>query len=322
MNQETTDAKALHDQRAFSYARIREYRQKFIDPATGKLDLKYVHERACPVCGETKTTALFDKSGGTYVKCQACTMVYTNPVFTEDALKTYYRDLDTGQGEIVVNESAFYREIYQRGLQAISKYQQKSTLLDLGCSTGFFLDLAKGAGWTTSGIELGTAEAEVAKQKGHIVYTEPIEQLKFEQPFDVITLWDVFEHIPDGKAFLRTLGSRLNTGGLVFMQIPSSDALAAKVLRKECHMFDGLEHTNLYNPSTIKQIAGACGFEVVDLQSVISEIAVLNNYLSYEDPYFGASRYDNHAGLLGVIGEDVLHQNLLGYKLQVVLKKS
>ncbi|MFA5935776.1 MAG: class I SAM-dependent methyltransferase [Patescibacteria group bacterium] len=321
MKEESTNAKELHEKRAFSYTRVQEYHNQFIDPTTGAFDQKYLRTRACPVCAETADVVLFKKSGGTYVKCRTCSMVYTNPVFTDEALKIYYTNLDTGQGDIVADENDFYREIYQKGLQAISGIKSGGTLLDIGCSTGAFLDLAKNAGWTTSGIELGTGEADVAAKKGHAIFTEPIEQVAFEQPFDVMTLWDVFEHIPDGNAFLRTVRSKLRDDGVLFMQIPNSGALAAKVLRDACRMFDGLEHTNLYNPSTIRRMAEACGFKVVDLKSVISEVAVLNNYLSYEDPYFGESSYDNRAGLLGIIDEKLLHEHFFGYKLQVVLQK-
>ena len=85
-------------------------------------------------------------------------------------------------------------------------------------------------------------------------------------------------------------------------------------------MFDGLEHVNLYNRSTIEKIADSCGLEVLSMSSVISEIGVINNYLSYEDPYFGGST--NTREVPGLINEEEMHKTLQGYKLQVVLGAS
>jgi len=321
MSNKSKDAALLHSERQFSYTLIDDYHSQFLDKKTGFFSEKYVSYRKCPVCGADDTVKILDKSGGTYVKCRACTMVYTNPGFTESALIEYYQKLDTKQGEIVSNESDFYTEIYTGGLMCIEEKQHTGSILDMGCSTGFFLDIAKTRGWRTAGIELGIKEAEECKTKGHKLYTSILEELVFDEGFDAITLWDVFEHLLDGKKYLRLLGDALNPNGLIFLQIPNSGALASKVMRASCRMFDGLEHVSLYNPKTIHMLADLSGFEVISMRTVISEVAVVNNYLSYDDPYFGKSDYDNFSGILNVLTEKIIHDSLLGYKIQVILRK-
>jgi len=321
MQTESRDAKKLHAERAHSYASVEEQHRKYIDPKSERIWSHFVENRRCPVCDSEKSLHVLDKRGGTYVKCSECTMVYTNPVATDEALKKYYGELDTKQGEIVQNESPFYKEIYSMGLAAIGRFKKSGALLDIGCSTGFFLDIARAQKWDTYGVEPGAIEAEECRKKGHTLFVDTLENIQFDRTFSAITLWDVFEHIPHGKRCLDLLGNIIEPGGIVFMQIPNSDALAARMMRERCNMFDGLEHTNLYNPQTIKLITEARGFKIVEMKSVISEIAVMNNYLSYEDPYFGESRYDTVAGLLGLLDDAFIHTNLLGYKLQVVLQR-
>ena len=189
-------------------------------------------------------------------------------------------------------------------------------LLDVGCSTGFFLDIARSSGWDTFGIEPGHNERAEARRKGHQVFDEGIDQIKTDQRFDVITLWDVFEHIPEPCEFLESIRQLLTPTGIIYMQIPNSSGLAPRVLHERCNMFDGLEHCNLYNPQTIRNVLESNGFSVLAMESVISEMAVLVNYLDYEDPYFGNRLLDG--SLLNVISEDEIHNNLLGYKLQLV----
>ena len=76
----------------------------------------------------------------------------------------------------------------------------------------------------------------------------------------------------------------------------------------------------MYNAKTLNSVIEACDYEMLQLSSVISEIAVMNNYFSYEDPYFGQTIYGEN--LLDCIDADFIHENLLGYKLQCVVKKS
>jgi SAM-dependent methyltransferase len=320
MERESRNARALHEGRKFSYDRVSAYRARFIDPDTGHFYPHLVRDRVCPVCGGGDHAVAFVKDGGTTVKCLGCTMVFLNPCFTDEALADYYKNLDTGQADITARESDFYREIYALGLTLLGERRAPpGTLLDVGCSSGFLLDNARARGWTTLGIELGLSEAALAKERGHEVYTKPLEQVELERPVDAITMWDVFEHVPDGRSLWKAIDRSLSRGGVVFMQIPNSDSLAARVMREHSRMHDGLEHVNLYNPHTIRLLADSVGYDVVAMRSVISEASVLQNFLHYEDGYFGSSTFDTK--VLGLLDERTIHEHLLGYKLQVVLAR-
>ncbi len=320
MEGESRNARTLHQGRKFSYDRVSAYRARFIDPATGRFYDRLLRTRDCPVCGGSDHVEAFTKDGGTTVRCMTCSMVFLNPCFTDEALAEYYRDLDTGQADITALESDFYRAIYGRGLDLIEGHRRGGAVLDIGCSSGFFLDLARARGWSTVGIELGLAEAELARAKGHQIHTRPIEELALGRKLDAISMWDVFEHIPDGRRFWSVLDANLAPGGVVFLQIPNSDSLAARIMREHSRMHDCLEHVNLYSPATIRRFADSVGYTVAAMQSVISEASVLNNYLHYEDPYFGSSAHGTT--LLDLIDEPTLHAHLLGYKLQIVLARA
>ena len=308
--------KTLHQQRKKLWDASMANHEKYIDRETGLFKQEFVEKRGCPVCGAEEYLEIFNKEGGTYVKCPTCQMVYLNPVLKDEFLNEYYTNNHDVQAEIVESDNDFYRKIYTLGLDQIAKNTPAGKILDMGCSSGGFLDVAKEKGWETYGVELNAKEAQHASKK-HTVYNELIQNISFETKFDVITLWDVFEHLKNGKYYLDFLQKLLNPKGVIFLQIPSSDSLAAKILQEKCNMFDGLEHVNLYNRSTIEKIADSCGLEVLSMSSVISEIGVINNYLSYEDPYFGGST--NTREVPGLINEEEMHKTLQGYKLQVVL---
>lgn len=311
----------LHDIRKEMWDASIANHVKYLDPKTGVFNEKYTEFRCCPVCEKNNAIKIFDKEGGIYVKCIDCSMVYLNPVFTDEALKIYYQTNHSVQSEIVETDpDGFYISIYNQGLDSILKEKKSSaTILDIGCSSGFFLDQAKLRTIDTYGVELNKSEYKQAKDKGHIAYNQLLEHIDFERKFDVISMWDVFEHLKDGHSYLDQMKQLLTEDGIIFLQIPSSDSLAAKVLQKHCNMFDGLEHVNLYGEKTISILAQKCGLEIASIKTVISEIGVINNYLNYEDPYSG--RTDNKTYIPNIIDEQEVHDKLLGYKLQIVLKK-
>lgn len=312
-------AKKLHEGRKFMYEEGEKYNNQFIDPETGLYKENLMESRICPVCNSDKHREIFFKKGGRYVACQKCGMIFLNPVFTDAALTEFYSGNLATQAGVVANESEFYEKIYSKGLTTILKYMQAGTILDIGCSSGFFLDLAKSSGWRTVGVELNKGEALIAQTK-HEVYVDSIFSLNLDKKFDVITMWDVFEHIKNGNKMLQLLSEKyLNDNGVIFLQIPNGRSLAARVLQEKCKMFDGIEHTNLYDHETIKTIANSNGFGILHLETVISEIPIIANYLDYQDSYFGEASHNNK--ILGLIDEETLHKNLLGYKMQVVLRK-
>lgn len=312
--------KELHQERKKLWDASIANHEPYIDKNTGLFDLKWVEYRKCPVCKQDNYIKIFEKEGGEYVKCLECSMVYSNPIFTADALTDYYKNNHTNQAELVQSDNRFYLNLYNKGLDSIEKITQTNNILDIGCSSGIFLDTAKKRDWSTNGIELNKKEFEYTKAKGHTAYNDLLQNLSLDKKFSAITMWDVFEHIGEGESNLNDMKSVLTDDGVIFLQIPSADSLAAKILQEKCNMFDGLEHVNLYGVKTITKLAKKCGLKVLHLESVISEIGVLNNYLNYEHPYFGTTT--NKEYIPNLIDEEALHQKLLGYKLQIVLGKA
>ena len=312
--------KEIHQERLKMHHANVEKRKLYFDEGGSSFRKELLEERSCPACKENHEEFLFFKDGGRHVRCEVCEMIYLNPVFKDEYLENHYRNNHDCQSEIVSNDSEFYTNIYSKGLRSIESVAVKGNILDIGCSAGGFLDIAKKNEWQTFGVELNEKEAAYGVSKGHKIYNDLLSNVKLDTKMDAITLWDVFEHLKDGEAYLNEMKPLLSDNGVIFLQIPSADSLAAKMLQEKCNMFDGIEHVNLYSFKAVEKLVKKCGFSIESFETVISEIGVMNNYLSYQDPYFGDSTQTSIL-ISQPLDEAWIHKNKLGYKMQLVLKK-
>lgn len=293
--------------------------KRYLNKKTGLIKKKFLENRNCPSCGNRKKKILLNKNGGTYVVCKNCEMIYINPVFKDKDLENHYRNNHSVRSEISLLDKKFFDYTYTKGFDLAAKtFKIPGTVLDVGCSAGMFLDLAKKKNWETYGLELNASEAEIAKTKGHNVQEEKLENASFDQKFDIIFFWDVFEHIKNGNECLNICKKLLKKNGIIFLQCPSRDSIALKILQKNCNMLDGLEHVNLYGYKSLKVLCKRSNFKLIDYETIISEIGVLNNFLDFNDPYLGKTK--NTIKLFDLIDEELMHKKKLGYKFQACLR--
>jgi SAM-dependent methyltransferase len=93
-------------------------------------------------------------------------------------------------------------------------------ILDVGCGAGDFMGVAKQFGYSAEGIDISEASAEICRSRGHDARSGNFLTAEFSGPFDLITMWDVVEHLRDPAAFLDRARSLLSKRGVVFAKIP------------------------------------------------------------------------------------------------------
>jgi SAM-dependent methyltransferase len=119
---------------------------------------------------------------------------------------------------------------YNRALDCLERVAGTRTLLDIGCGAGVFLSIAKKRGWTVSGVELSPRLASVCRNKLDV----PVTNGRFEDiqlpanTFDIITLWDVIEHVIDPVGCMRKARHLLRPGGILVFCTPDENSLLAR----------------------------------------------------------------------------------------------
>lgn len=140
-------------------------------------------------------------------------------------------------------------------------------ILDIGCASGFFLQHAKEANWDIAGIEpsevLYTKAREVLGPTAEIQCTTlQLSHLPLLS-FDVVTLWDVLEHVPNPVDFLRLAGSFLKAGGYLFANVPNLDSIQARILGRKWPLLLP-EHLNYFKSNSLQMCGKKAGLRWVE----------------------------------------------------------
>ena len=224
-------------------------------------------EIVCPLCSKTEIKYFCQKKGFNIYKCQNCKLLFVYPV--PKSIEVYNDDYFSGaeKGFGYVDYDADKEPMvptFEKYLDIIAKLGYKSgNLLDIGAATGFFMKIAEDKGFETVGIEISNFAAEKGREKGLKVITGDLLSHRFpEKNFDVITMFDVIEHVPDPKALIKEASRVLKNGGLLVINTPDAESLWAKVLGKRWQLIMPPEHVNYFSPKNLGDYLSKNGFSV------------------------------------------------------------
>lgn len=200
---------------------------------------------------------------GPVVKCQNCGLVYINPRPNSSDVVHDYQDV---VDELYVEEREGRVLTFRRHLRPLERIvgpPDGKRLLDVGCHIGVFVDVAQQSGWDAWGVEPSFWAAEQAQAQGLKVVNGTLATAGFEDnSFDVITLWDVIEHVPDPKGELGQVHRLLKAGCTVIIHTIDIESLFARIMG---HRWPWLMEMHLYyfSPRTLRRMLEEVGFEVI-----------------------------------------------------------
>lgn len=198
------------------------------------------------------------------VRCRRCGLVYANPRPEATALLNAY--------EAVVDETYLEERdgrvlTFRRHLEPLERLTGPANgrrILDVGCHVGIFLEIATERGWDAWGVEPSRWAAEQARRRGLNVITGTLAHANFPDGFfDLVTLWDVIEHLSDPRAELVEVHRVLKPGGLVCLHTMDIESPFARLLG---HRWPWLMEMHLYyfSRSTLAALLTRTGFEVIE----------------------------------------------------------
>ncbi len=222
------------------------------------------------------------------VECRHCSHVYANPRWDGDELLAAYQAVED---ETYIIERAARRKTFERRLKALERFTDETggrQLLDVGAYIGVFVEVAQEAGWDACGVEPSDWAYETARNNGLPVLKGDLDTPSLKnRRFDVITLWDVIEHVGDPAAELAKSHRLLKPGGLIAVHTMDIDSLLARLMGRRWPWLMDM-HIHYFRRRTLVQMLEKSGFDVIwsgaegrylSLRYLASRIEALNRPL-------------------------------------------
>jgi len=226
-------------------------------------------EICCSVCGNKdpeKFKVKYEKENFAVVTCNTCSFHFIPPYYRKKIEYTQYKNADVTAAVRAGNNWVKIQR-HKLRFKFIQKFIKSGKLFDLGAGWGHFMLAGKELGYDVYGVEISEQPYlycvnDLKLPVDHIDFFEMDEAKKF----DVITMWDVLEHIDKANDFLAKCSKLTKPDGYLFLQVPQIDSYFAKKHKDNWKMM-GLDHVNYFGKDTITKILAHNGYEVVKIKS-------------------------------------------------------
>jgi SAM-dependent methyltransferase len=234
----------------------------------------FVEIERCMLCGGAERDERFRDDGFRVVGCRGCGLVYVTPRLRPDVLPAVYDEgywssdapKDRGYADYRL-AAPLYLRTFRRRYRLLRRWLgerlgEPGRALDVGCAAGFFLTVLRENGWDASGVELSPAIARQAIEvhgEARVFVGDLASAPWPEQSFDLITMWDVVEHVPEPLPFLERARALLRPGGRLVLETQNVASRFARLLGRKWQHYKHLEHLYHFDPRTIEKLLARAG---------------------------------------------------------------
>ena len=244
--------------------------------------LEHEHVNGCPVCNSEKQCPLrYKKHDYLIYRCEECTAMFVRPIPCKKELTSIYTDEYFQRGrkyqdfkELDRSNPCYQSDIIK--LEVLKRYRPDGRILDVGCALGGFLKIAQDNGYLVSGVEVSKHACSQAKDKWQLdVINSDLPSAKLPcEHYDIITLWDVIEHLDNPHPTLSEVYRLLRPGGLLVVSTGDVNALWARITGKYWQLLTPPIHLFFFTSESMSRVLKLNGFITKDFL-YLSKVATL-----------------------------------------------
>lgn len=229
-----------------------------------------MNEKQCPVCGQLRAKPWFVKFQRTYNRCSYCRHIFVQ--LDENILTQTYENYNDGTFFFNEGNQNYYFDnsnimSMNLKLEWVRRFHRgNGMLLDVGANFGHFLKVAQDY-FDAQGIEISSYAVEWSRNNFHVQNTAAsIDNLPLTLtgPYDLVTMWDVIEHLPAWELAIENINRILKPNGLFFFTTPDSSSLIARLLGRYWYHLHPIQHFHLFSRKNLIKILDKSGFDVLD----------------------------------------------------------
>ena len=228
----------------------------------------------CRVCGSERFRSQFREGSHEVRRCDVCGFVWVSPRLDDGELLALYNSerywrsdspRTVGYGDYRGDVELYMRTFRRRLGRALRDGPSGGRALDVGCGAGYCLAVLAERGFDVYGVEVSAtiareAAARVGAEHVHVGTLETSPHSP--DSFDLVTMWDVVEHVVDPRALLERARQLLRPDGLLVVETQNVNSLFARLLGRRWHHYKHDEHLSHFAPATISRLLQETGFRV------------------------------------------------------------
>jgi len=218
-------------------------------------------------------TPFLRKNGYTIFSCRSCGFALTDlhsnygDFVRENYSKGYFMGEPSYSAYVNYKEDKpFILANMKKFMMRIKKFKKSGTLLDVGCAMGFFVEMAQKEGFDAYGLDPSHyAVLEAKKVIGNKIKEASLETADYPpKSFDVITMFDVFEHLGDPQGDLKKMTRWLKDDGIIMIATGNRQSFAARVLKRRWTFYIPPQHLYFFDKQTMIATFERSGLQALD----------------------------------------------------------
>jgi len=247
---------------------------------------------------------------GSLLKCVKC-----GQLVTSSDMETYHRRFQPFDESNPIDRNP---RVHVKRLRRMRRHMNRSPdetrLLDVGSNIGTFLNQARFQGYEVTGVDPDVNAVQTAAASGLNVKCGYLHEMHFaDGHFDIITLFEVIEHLKDPIGLLRECNRILKLSGLLFITTGNTESWTVRFLKEDWDYFDlKLGHISFFSPSSMRMLAERTGFKVTKMET---------RSVSVQKRFCGSKLERNGRKVVGEILNLPARMLNRGHDMFVVLKK-
>ncbi len=209
----------------------------------------------CPACKSKKSAAYGVKNDYHLEKCKTCGTLFADVSLENAETADRVQDLYDHYYDFANYQLPKAAEIsLQKIVNSFEDVRQTGNFIDIGFGEGGMLSVADKNHWKCFGTELSPQALNYAEEKGWIVSKNALSDARFPKgEFDVVTMIELIEHVPNPDSFFETSFELLRPNGLLFFTTPNAKSINQRFLGTNWSIVSPPEHITIWSPDGSKQ---------------------------------------------------------------------